>query len=267
MFERFGAISTGKEVDMMKRKILSLCAATILLIFFATDHLDAATAESPEQILADSDRARGNGPGLVWRTEIVSVENGREQRRSLEISSKGDNALARFIAPARVKGRMLLMRDRNMWFIKPGLRKPVPISPRQKLIGGTANADIASTNYVKDYRIASMDEENCADQQCYRFDLKARNKKVAYAGIRYWVSKERHLGVQAEFCTRSGKILKSAVFSYQNAITVDGQKRPFVSRMVITDAVIPQNVTTMEYSNVSVEPVADATFNLNLIAH
>ncbi len=250
----------------IKQEPFSLVVAMICLAFFAAENIYAAPANSPERILADADKARGNGPGLIWQINLVSVENGRKQQRSLEISSKGDNALARFIAPAKVKGQMLLMRDRNMWFIKPGLRKPVPISPRQKLIGGAANADIASTNYVKDYNIASMVEESCDNQPCYRFELKARNKKVAYDSIRYWVSKEKHLGVKAEFCTKSGKIFKSAIFAYDNEIIADNKARPFVSRMVITDAVIQNNVTTMLYSNVSVTPVAAATFNLNLIA-
>ncbi len=249
----------------MKIRVLSLLVIMICLAPFFKKESYAATENSAERILADSDQARGNGPGLIWQIELVSVENGRQQQRSLEISSKGDNALARFIAPAKVKGRMLLMRDRNMWFIKPGLRKPVPISPRQKLIGGAANADIASTNYVKDYIIASMVEESCDNQPCYRFDLKARNSKVAYDSIRYWVSKAKHLGVKAEFCTKSGKMFKSAIFSYDNEITVDGKERLFISKMVITDAVIQNNVTTMHYSNISVKPVADTTFNLNLI--
>ncbi len=249
----------------MRIRTLSLYIIMACLTPFFYRDSYAATENPARQILADSDKARGNGPGLIWQIELVAVENGRKQQRSLQISSKDDNALARFIAPAKVKGRMLLMRDRNMWFIKPGLRKPVPISPRQKLIGGAANADIASTNYVKDYTIISMVEESCNNQPCYRFDLRARNKKVAYDSIRYWVSKAKHLGIKAEFSTKSGKIFKRAIFAYDNEITVDGKKRPFISTMVITDAVIANNVTTMHYSNISVQPVADATFNLNLI--
>lgn len=220
---------------------------------------------TPQEILAKSDQARGNGPGLKWVIQIISLENGREQTRTMDLKVKGDNSLACFTAPAKVKGRMMLMRDRNMWFIKPGLRKPVPISPRQKLMGGAANADVASTNYAEDYKIEKMSEGIFQDQPCYLFDLTAANKKVTYDKIRYWISKKDHLGVKAEFYTKSGKMFKTATFEYNNMISFKGKQNPFVSKMIIKDAVIKENITILNYSDIAIKKISSATFNLNLI--
>lgn len=216
-------------------------------------------------IIAQADRARGNIDGVVWTADIASTEEGRVSERSMVIRNRGVNTLAESVSPAKFKGQMLLMLDRNMWFIKPGLQKPVPISPRQKLMGGAANGDIASTHYAADYRAEPAGEEPVAGQMCYIFELRAVNSKVTYDRIRYWISKDRCLGVQAEFYTVSGKLLKTARFEYANRIRVNGVEVPFVSEMTIRDAVQSENTTVMIYHDVRPEAVSDATFNLNLL--
>jgi Outer membrane lipoprotein-sorting protein len=249
----------------MKIKKLETLSITVLLVLAGFISLSYPGGLDYDKILARSDRARGNLAGIQWKIKIASRENGRSQHRELRLKARGVNSLAEFTAPAKVKGRKLLMRDRNMWFIKPGLRKPVPISPRQKLMGGASNGDIASTNYAGDYKIAAASEEEANGEACYLFDLEALDHKVTYDKIRYWISKKRLVGVKAEFYTVSGKLFKTATFEYDNWISVNEKAFPFVSKMEITDTLIRQNVTTLYYSNVRVKPVPDAVFNLNLL--
>lgn len=220
---------------------------------------------TPEALLKSSDSARGNVGGIEWIIQLHSVENGRKQDRTLKIKAHDRNALAEFLKPARVKGRKLLMLDRNMWFVKPGLRKPIPISSRQKLSGGAANGDIASTNYAGDYNPESMSIVLLNGTECYLLNLVGRSKKVSYDRIRYWISKKQHLGIKAEFYTVSGKLIKTAVFKYTNSIVIDGKSRPFVSKMIISDALVTENVTNMIYKSVTVKNIPDSVFNLNLL--
>ncbi len=220
---------------------------------------------APAEILSSADRARGNLKGIEWEIKIESIERGRTQNRTLRIKARDNNSLAEFRSPPKVKGRKLLMLDRNMWFIKPGLRKPVPISPRQKLMGGASNGDIASTNYAGDYEPISVSDDTVEGEPCYLLDLKATNKKATYDRIRYWVSKERLVGVKSEFFTVSGKRFKSAIFEYENSIMIKGTSRLFVSKMVITDAVIKANITTMTYHKVRLKKIPDSAFSLNLL--
>ena len=226
----------------------------------------SALAEmTPKEILEKADQARGNLEGVEWKIKIESIERGRKQVRTLIIKARDFNSLAEFISPPKVKGRKLLMIDRNMWFIKPGLRKPVPISPRQKLMGGASNGDIASTNYAGDYEPASVSDDTVNGEPCYLLDLRAADKKVTYDRIKYWVSKKRLIGVRAEFFTVSGKMFKSAAFEYENSIMVKGKPQLFISKMVITDAIVKENITTMTYEKVKIKKIPDSTFNLNLL--
>ena len=224
-----------------------------------------AHAMTPEEILKKSDEARGNSDGMEWEIAMTSVERDREYKRTIKVSVRNFKSLAEFLAPANVKGRKMLMVDRNMWFTKPGLSKAVPISPRQKLLGGVANGDIASTNYAGDYKITQASEENVGKEQCYLFELVAVDKKTTYDRIKYWISKERLVGVKAEFYTVSGKMFKTAVFEYGNSIAVGGVQRPFISRMIITNAVMKEDVTTMTFHKVVFKEIPDSMFDLNLL--
>ncbi len=152
-----------------------------------------------------------------------------------------------------------------MWFIKPGLSKPVPISPRQKLLGGASNGDIASTNYAGDYIIEKFNPDEFNGKPRLLFDLKAKNKKVTYDRIRYWVSLSEKTGLRAEFFTMSGKQFKTAVFEYDHTIMNNGIKRPFVSKMIISNAMVKTDKTIMVYQNISIKDVPASSFNLSLL--
>lgn len=250
-----------KVSKIMKHMWLpELMSAALLLVALLPAH-----AMTPEEILKKSDEARGNKDGIEWEIVLHSVESGRTQDETLRVAARDFNSLAEMLAPAKVKGQKLLMLDRNMWFIKPGLSKAVPISPRQKLLGAAANGDIASTNYAGDYKITGTAEEEVEGEPCHRFDLLAVDKKATYDRIRYWISKERLVGVKAEFYTVSGKMFKTAAFEYDNSITLDGAPRPFISRMVIRSTVNQADVTTMDFRNIVLKKIPDAMFNLNLL--
>jgi outer membrane lipoprotein-sorting protein len=253
-----------QEVKDMKRMFMIIAGSALLLYLVAA--VAYAGEPSVTEILKHADRARGNVEGIIWDITITTNEDGKDTTRGLTVKVKGDDTLARYTSPPAYNDRMVLMLDRNMWFIRSGLKKPVSISPRQKLMGDAANGDIASTNYADDYRGVLAGEETVQGEPCYVLDLKAANKKVTYDRIRYWVSKERLVGVHAEFYTLSGKLFKTADFVYGNHITLtSGEEAPFISQLVIHDAIRKDKITTLTYANIRVEPIPGSTFNLNVL--
>src|SRR5271157_5243473 len=181
----------------LKRLMIGFVFTLVSSLGFFLPALHAAM--SPHEILAKADEARGNAEGVEWEIAIESVEGGRQQQRTLRVTARGFNSLAEFLTPPNVRGQKLLMLDRNMWFAKPGLSKAVPISPRQKLLGGASNGDIASTNYAGDYKVVHTADDSFNGEPCHLFDLEAVDKKATYDRIKYWISKERLAGVKAEF--------------------------------------------------------------------
>jgi outer membrane lipoprotein-sorting protein len=248
---------------MNKRWIFMLIT---MLFLGATGQQLAAQERTVKDILKHADRARGNLAGIVWDIRIATNEEGSSETRGLTVTVKGNNTLARYTSPPTLNDRMVLMVDRNMWFIRSGLKKPVSISPRQKLMGDAANGDIASTDYADDYEGTLSGEETIRGEGCYVLDLKAATRNVTYDRIRYWVSKKRLVGVKAEFYTLSGKLFKMAEFRYDNRVrTPDNEEIPFVSELVIRDAIQKDKVTTLTYSHIRVQAVPDSTFNLNVL--
>lgn len=247
---------------MMRNCLIS----TMIVLVISSWSMHYCHAElTPKEILHRADESRGNLEGVKWRVFIHSIESERRQERKLNVQARGYDFLGSLISPPKVKGQKLLMIDHNMWFTKPGLRKSVPISPRQKLVGGASYGDIAATNYADDYEATPLDDEMVKDELCYVFDLKAIHKNATYDRIKYWVSKKRLVGVKAEFHTVSGKMFKMARFEYENVVTLRNEPRSFISKMVITDALINSNVTTLNFREPILVKVPDSTFDLNLL--
>ncbi|MEW6677707.1 MAG: outer membrane lipoprotein-sorting protein [Pseudomonadota bacterium] len=251
----------GGEGAFVLLPTLLLLLATLLLAALLSP--PALAAPDPQTLLKDADTARGGGlPGIVWQISLVSRDGDKtpdEQR--LEVRAVDDASVAETLEPARFKGSKLLQVGRNMWLTRPGLSKPIPISPRQRMSGQASNGDIAATNYAKDYDATLAGEADLEGEACYLLELRAKHKRTTYDQVRYWVSRQRQVGLKAEFRSLSGKLLKTATFTYGNRITYQGKTRPFVSRMVIRDALTDAE-TTMDYGAVSVRPLPAAEFDL-----
>lgn len=217
-------------------------------------------AATIEDVVRFADTARGGGlPGVVWTVTAESQDaSGAVDTRVLEVAAVNTDWAATFQAPGKIRGQRLVKRGSNMWFSKPGLRKPVPISLRQRLTGNASNGDIASTNYIRDYGITRLPDETVSGVPCYVVELQAKAKNVAYDKIKYWIAKSNNLGMAANFYTGSGRLLKSATFRYDNRINLGGKQQPFISRMIIRDAVNTQDTTTLSYANPSARQISGA---------
>jgi hypothetical protein len=251
--------------------INNVWAVGVLLACLLTGSLTPVSAaqagqEAPDagDLLKKSDAARGGGlPGVYWRVTLHSFDGDKTDDQGLTVKADTENSLAEFFSPGNMADQKLLMVGRNMWFVRSGLRKPVPISPRQRLLGQASNGDIAATNYAKDYDATLAGQDVINGDPVYKLQLTARNDQVTYPRIDYWISAETRLAEKADFYSVSGRIIKSARFEYNNLIEYQGKKIPFVSRMVIQDEINPGQKTTLEYSNVVAKELPPRTFDVN----
>lgn len=218
----------------------------------------------PIALLAKSDQARGGGlPGLSWNVSVVNTGSLSDSQSMLLLIKATDTAsLAETLEPLRSKGTKMLQVERIMWLSKSGLKKPIPISARQRLTGQTAIGDIAATNYVRDYTPKFLRNESLGREHCHVLELTSKNRQTTYDRLIYWISEERHVGVQAEFYSLSGKLIKRAHFDYDNHIEVQGKSIPFISRMIIEDALTDAK-STLDYSQVKVKALSPAEFDVS----
>jgi hypothetical protein len=242
----------------MNKNMMLLVFGVLLSI---TSSVNAAP--DPQVLLEQSDHARGGGlPGITWKIQLNSRDGEKvDETQHLLVSANDEASVAEVIEPVRSRGTKLLQVGRNMWLTKPGLSKPLPISPRQRMSGQAANGDIAATNYAKDYLVQSTQEMMLEGDVCYVVDLKAKNNRSTYDKIRYWIAVKRNVGIKAEFYSVSGKLIKTAIFEYRNTIVYAERNIPFISKMIIRDALIDAE-TTMEFSAVKVKKIPVSEFDL-----
>jgi len=253
--------------DRTVRRRLAQALPLALAFASATPAAVGAAAAEPDAaaILAQSDRARGGGlPGITW--DVVaettgSTDDDATSRMVLRVSAADNASVAETLEPLRQKGARMLNVDRVMWLTRPGLKKPVPISPRQRLTGQAAVGDIAATNYVQDYAPTLQREEGCGERRCWVLELTAKAKNTTYDRVLYWVTVDGHVAARAQFYSVSGKLLKSADFEYANTVDYQGRRIPFVSRMVIRDA-LSAATTTLDYSRITVQKIPETLFDV-----
>ncbi|MEW6445862.1 MAG: outer membrane lipoprotein-sorting protein [Pseudomonadota bacterium] len=217
-----------------------------------------------DRILFEAEAFRGAGmPGISMKVRIESFNGDEIDAQEMDVNASSGNSLIEFTAPAKLKGRKILMQGRNMWFISPDLRKPVPISPRQRLMGDASNGDIASTDYASDYGATFIRSDVYKGEKCHVLELKSKTSDATYDKIEYWISSASSKGVKADFFAVSGKLFKSADFEYENKIEFKQSKRPFISKMIITDGINADKKTVIHYAQGESKEISPSTFDLN----
>ncbi|MBU3916994.1 outer membrane lipoprotein-sorting protein, partial [bacterium] len=161
-----------------------------------------------------------------------------------------------------VKGRAMLFEGRNLWIHIPKTRRPIRISPAQRLMGESSNGDVAATNFSEDYVAALLGEETIGTTLCYHLMLKAVDRKITYHKIEYWVDKKTGKPVKSSHFAISGKLLKTAY--YKAFITSEGQEK--LHRLLLVNPILEGHHTLMIYNQYKKEKMEDSLFrkeNLN----
>ncbi|MFT5163934.1 MAG: hypothetical protein ACI9FJ_002531 [Alteromonadaceae bacterium] len=222
---------------------------------------ELAPAPSATDILMNAERLRGaETDGLVMTVKIDDVGT-NTPTQVMKVSAKGDKSLVEFMRPKKQQGRKILMVGNNMWFVSPSVRKPIPISTRQRLLGQASNGDIASTDYASDYAVKLLRRDNLQERSCYVLELLANSKKATYQRIEYWVDSDNFEALRADYFAVSGKLFKSAKFEYNNQLIVDDTAHKFISKIILSNA-ISNNQTTISYFEPQTQSISARTFDL-----
>ncbi|MGW1441233.1 outer membrane lipoprotein-sorting protein [Serratia rhizosphaerae] len=221
-------------------------------------------------IIRNADRVRAPEQPFRYTLTLTEHRGGRdltENQQVLDVSmrfykpseryEKGDaRALVRFVSPARDRGKALLSDLDKMWYYAPDLRRPIPISRQQRLMGQVSNGDVVAADFDYSYISMLVGEEACGDKTCYKLTLKRRWPYVTYPAIDYWVEKDTGNPSRADFLSADGVLIKRSYYrDYQQAL---GRLRP--GTIVVEDALRKDNYTTMQYSNLELESLPESNF-------
>lgn len=159
------------------------------------------------------------------------------------------------------QGQKVLMLDDKFWLLMPKSRRPIRITPMQKLLGEASTGDIATMSWHDDYRAMLLGREQLDGREIDKLELIAARKGVSYARIELYLDIGNQQPLRADLFVNSGKLAKSARFEIGS---VDGRER--VTRMVLTDAIQKGRVTEVEYLNNQPWELAERFFNPQYLA-
>jgi len=246
------------------RRIWSSAALLAVLMIAAGGSLSrpARAQESarpePAKLLEQADLSR-NG----WETyEVVAVirnyQDGElKDEGSFDTYIKGaDKTLVKFLNVDE-KGEYLLMLEDAMWIYMPNTRKPIRITPLQRLLGNASNGDVARTRWAGDYDATLKGEEKVDGVACDVLDLAARSEGTTYNRVELWVRKEDARPRKAEIYLGSGKHYKT-IF-YDSFSTVHG--RVLLAQMTIIDRLREGSTTTMTFTGYTPREIPEKWFN------
>jgi hypothetical protein len=165
--------------------------------------------QSGEQILAGVDRLRH-----PWPSFAVDIEIAAGPRAQVWRVRARDNGDARVEGVSqKEKGRAVLVLGDQMWLLLPNAKRPVQVSPAQRLLGPAAGGDIARTRFAEDYAVKTLGVGQLEGQAVWLLDLEARRKSLTHRTARLAVAKADGRPLQADFFLASGKAARTVKFA------------------------------------------------------
>jgi outer membrane lipoprotein-sorting protein len=143
-----------------------------------------------------------------------------------------DNKMAGVIVdPPKQRGQVFLRNGDDMWMYLPRSKKITRIGAKETSMSGEAsNADLLRIDLVKDYSGTFQGFEQVNGILCYKLELKAVDRSLAYDRVLYWISKHEEIPVKSEYYSLSGKKLKTMYF--KNNKRFAGSLRPSVVEII-----------------------------------
>lgn len=218
----------------------------------------AAWAAPPDAatILRRADRAV-LGEQAIYTLKMTVVRPGKADRVvEMKGWKKGDAlGLLRYTAPAKERGTAYLRNGDNTWLFLPAAEKVVRVGAKQNFGGGDfSNGDIFRLSLTNDYHPTLAGEEDVEGVPCYRLELKARDRSVAYDHVVYHVRSDgTFFPVRADYHTVSGKRLKSLVLTEVERLGT----RPRPSLLTMESALEAGAKTFLRFLKVEDDPKLD----------
>ncbi len=155
-------------------------------------------------------------------------------------------------------GQKVLMLDDAFWMLMPGTRRPIRITPMQKLLGEASTGDVTTLTWSEDYNgkliNAAYKGEYCK-VACKQLELTSARKGTSYQRIELWLDND-DVPLYARLFLKSGRLAKEASYSLGS---LEGEMR--ITAMTLFDSINTSKRTEIEYLSMQPAEVPDKFFN------
>jgi len=199
----------------------------------------------------------GSFAPTAFRARVVLKRPPSHTTHEVEIWRSGDTkTLIRFLDP-KDRGKYLLRLQDQLWFLAPGARNPVRMSPSYRLYGGITVDEVIGVRLAEKYRVVSASEEIDPDGKLVVLELRAKSEGMLFPEVRYAVRKTTERPVRALYRLKSGRPATSVEFVEWNTTGP-----LYARRVLVKDLLRDGALTEVEVLELQVRPVPDALFDL-----
>jgi len=213
---------------------------------------------TPANIIKRVDEVKSPQGDYTIVVDVTSYAGNRQPKSATyEVMIKGgDNTIIKTIKPQNERGRILLMKEHNLWAFFPEVTKPLRLSMQERLIGEVSNGDIARANFSGDYDARLLRSEKIGGKQYDVLELKAKTPEVTYGTVILWAEQGTFSPLKAAFYAISGKLLKTC--SYERYQTLGERSRP--TELVMEDPLVKGKKSVITYSSVKMGEIPEKYF-------
>ncbi|OLQ74294.1 outer membrane lipoprotein-sorting protein [Photobacterium proteolyticum] len=225
------------------------------LISILAFNVSAQPEKSVEEILLRADQYRLDSAAAKVVSEVQLYENDElETTRHYTVYTRPEReSLVVFKSKVEAGQKMLMLGD-NYWLLMPKSRRPIRITPMQKLLGEASVGDISTLTWSADYQgkwVQSLELKLPMSESVMvnQLELTAKTSGASYQRIELWLEKGSDFPIRATMYLRSGKLAKEAWFTKG-----ERNARTSVVAMTLHDRIQPSKKTVINYQEIS--PVA-----------
>jgi len=222
-----------------------------------SSHAQVSTTLSAAQILANADSFRASQSGTLSSTRVEAFDGERKikERRYHVYSMPPARSLVVFQHGSE-RGQKLLMRGNDYWIFMPNSKRPIRITPLQRVVGEAAIGDIATLSWAEHYRATISGKRIINQRECIELELVATASGLSYSRIELSVDAQGYWPVAAKLYLQSGKLAKVAQFRIDNS-----SSPAHLSAMELRDAITPSKHTLLHYEQRQQQDIPEKFFN------
>ncbi|UAB72567.1 outer membrane lipoprotein-sorting protein [Vibrio sp. SCSIO 43132] len=238
------------------RQVLNLVLATAALLS------GQVAANDVTSMLKNADNFRIEEESSKVVSVVHVFKNGEKEKTHQYHVYTRPQRQSLVVFKSRVEaGQKMLMLEDNYWLVMPKSRRPIRITPMQKLLGEASVGDISTLTWSDDYQGVFEGKETLttlsgSEIQTNKLLLTAKTKGASYHSIELWLEQESDFPVKANLIMKSGKLAKVAWFTKGERNNEDA-----VVSMTLLDKIQPSKKTTIEYQEISSYELEDKYYN------
>ena len=247
--------SQKSEVRSQKLEVRSLSFALVIALALSSAF---SSAQAPDALLRRSDV--GAFVPAAFRTRLVMRQD-KGAASEIELWRSGaDRTLVRFLDP-KERGKYLLRLGADLWFLSPGTKRPVRLSPTHRVYGAATLDVLLGMHLSDDYRIAGTTPQADPQGAVVVFDLQAKSDRQQFASVRYVVRAATERPVSALYKLRSGR--EATLIEFLEWAGGSGRTPRYAKSIHVRDLLRKGALTRIETVEFEERAVPDGLFDLN----